>query len=205
MVSWPFEWPCSLIYTCNVAFSRKEVTWILKSTKSLNGGKSSPLDSSQRVISCVKSTSSLMIYGNTWFWNHSRKRNVSWFLPRSLPIYLGSLSKLQGGFHEWNFRIRALDRRRGTYLITTNVIFYANMIIGPWQWFTGPECTHQGCNRPAEELQAHFGSPSSHKHWLWDIYRIREGHQRSDWRRNKGNWTLSNMHTYCLTWNRCIL
>jgi len=121
MVSWPFECPSNFTYSFNVALSRKEVTWILKSTKSPNGGKSSLLGMLHKAISCVKLASSLMTYGNIWFWNYKRKQNVSWFLVRLLTIGSGYLSKLHSGIYECSVRISALDCCQSTHLIAVSV------------------------------------------------------------------------------------
>ena len=108
-----FECACSTTYSCGVAFSRKEMIWILKSTKSPSRRKSSPLDAPQRVISCVESALNSMIYGDTWFSNHRRRLNVSLSLSQLLPMDSGYLSKLQGRINSYNLRIAALDRLRG--------------------------------------------------------------------------------------------
>ena len=95
------------------------MSWILKFTKNILYGRNfSPLGGPQRTSPCVKLPSSLTISGNTWFQNYRRKRNVSQFLPRSLPIYSGHLSKLQGEFHQCNSRIAALGCRWGMHSIT---------------------------------------------------------------------------------------
>jgi len=143
-VSWPFERPCSLTYTCDVAFSRKEMTWILKSTKSPNNRKSSPSGVLQRAISYVKSASNLMICGSTWFPNHRWKQNVSCSLPQSLPTCLGCLSQLHSGIYECS-RVAALDRCWSTHLIAINYLNSLSncnsrptaVIYGPWMHKSG--------------------------------------------------------------------
>ena len=178
MVSWPFECPSDFTYSFDVALSRKELSWILKSTKSPDGGNSSLLGVLHKAISCVKLASSLMTYGNTWFWNYRGKQNVSWFLARSLTIGSRYLSKFHSEIHECSVGISALDRCQSTHLIAVSMgIPYPNIIVGPWEWSAGPGCTDQEYNRASEWFQARFKSSSSGKHWLWDIYRIREGYQ----------------------------
>ena len=112
-----FECACSPMYSCGVAYSRKEVIWILKSTKSPNRGKSSPSDVPQRVISCVKLISKSTIYEDTWSLNPRRKKNMSWSLFQSLLMDSGYLSKLQGRIDFYNFRVAALDHCWGMHFI----------------------------------------------------------------------------------------
>ena len=160
--------------------SRKEVTWILKFTKNVpGGGKLSPLSAPQRIMSYVKLPLSLMICGNTWFWNHRRNPDVSWSLSRSLPIYSRYLSKLHGGIHWCSIGISALDWRRSTHLITIIMqIPYINLIIGPRQWFMGPGCANCEYDREPEQLQAHLESAWFCKRWCWNIYWIGKCYQR---------------------------
>ena len=83
----------SCAYSCGVALSSKEMSWVLKYTKNIIGGEWS----GSRMISWVKLGSILTIYGNIWHPKHKEKGNVSKSPGRSLPIYSEHLSELQSG------------------------------------------------------------------------------------------------------------
>jgi len=64
-------------HSCNVVFSSKKVTWILRYTESILGDrKSSVLGGFSRTILRVKAGSSSMIYGITWCLKHRKEPNV---------------------------------------------------------------------------------------------------------------------------------
>ena len=98
--------------SCSLVFSRKEVT--LKYTNIISERNTLGLVTAAKTIPRVKLALSLTIYGNTWFPKHRRKPNVSWYFPRSLLIYSGCFSRLQGGIWESNPRISPLGRCWGT-------------------------------------------------------------------------------------------
>ena len=100
--------------SCGVVFSAKEVTWISKYTKKILGDRKSLVSGTlRRTIPRLKLASSSIIYGNTWFPKNGREQNVSWSFPRSLSIYSGCFSQLQGGVWESDPRITSLCRCRG--------------------------------------------------------------------------------------------
>jgi len=98
----------------NIVFSSKEVTWILRYTESIPcHRKSSVLGVFQRMILCVKSVSSSMIYGITWYPKHRKEPNVGWSLSQLFQICSGYSSKCQGYIPQCNSRITLLDHCQG--------------------------------------------------------------------------------------------
>ena len=67
--------PCSHLYSCDVGYYMKGVTWILKYTRISNSRNSS--GPRTWMICHVKLMSDLMIYGSIWFPKHSKKPIVS--------------------------------------------------------------------------------------------------------------------------------
>jgi len=115
--SWQANGELSAIYLgsakhlYNVVFSSKGVTWILRYTESIpSDRKSSVLGVFQRMILCVKSVSSSMIYEITWYPKHRKEPNVGWSLPQLFQICSGYSSKCQGYIPQCNSRITLLDR-----------------------------------------------------------------------------------------------
>ena len=104
----------SCAYSCGVALSSKEVTWVLRSTKNYLGSrKSQGSGLLPGVISWVKLGSILTIYGNIWRPIYRQRGNVSESLRQSLLIYSGHLSELQGGIRQSDPRITTVARYRG--------------------------------------------------------------------------------------------
>jgi len=116
--------PClgSAKHSYNVVFSSEKVAWISRYTDStLYDGRSSVLGAFQRMILRVKSMSSMMIYGITWYPKHMKEPIVGWSWPHLLQIGSEYFSKFQGWIPQWDSRITPLGCRRGTlsWLLST--------------------------------------------------------------------------------------
>ena len=83
----------SCAYSCGVAFSSKEVSWVLRCTKNiLYSRKSQGARLLQGAILCVKLASSSTIYGNIWHPKRRQKGNVSKSLRGNLSWFTQSTS-----------------------------------------------------------------------------------------------------------------
>jgi len=102
-------------HLCDVVFSSKKMTLILRYTESiLCNRKSWVLGVFSRMILHVKSVSSSTIYGITLCLKHRKEPHVGWSSTQSLLFFSGYFSKFQGWNPQWDSRITPLDCRRGT-------------------------------------------------------------------------------------------